>query len=309
MQNAAHILMVRPGTFGFNLQTSKTNKFQKAPFPSKEKTYQKAIQEFDQFVLELRKERIGLSVFQDPEDPICPDAVFPNNWISLHEDGTVILYPMLAPNRRKERKPEILGLLRQEGFQIRRVIDLSHYEEKNKFLEGTGSLVFDRENRLAFACLSPRTDPELLGTFANLTGYKIIAFPAQDSKGIPIYHTNVLISIGDCYTVLCLEAIRDPQSRELVLDSLLRAGKGIITITVDQMVNFAANILQVRNYLGEKIIIMSLHAFQSMSPDQIRQISSYGKILHPILETIENVGGGGARCMMAEVFLPKGKEF
>ncbi len=298
MPISSHILMIAPIQFGYNEQTAVNNSFQQK---TEVDIQQKALNEFNSFVLLLRSHGISVTVIKDTLHPITPDAIFPNNWISFHEDNCVVLYPMFAPNRRLERKPGIIQAL-QNSFLINKIIDLTKYEEQGKFLEGTGSMVLDREHKMAYACLSRRTDPSLVNEFCRIMGYTSLCFEATDVHNKALYHTNVMMCIGDTFAVICLEAIRDIAQRNEVENALINSGKKIIPITLDQMIRFAGNMLQVINDKQEKLLVMSTQAFQSLTPDQIEQLLTFNQILHAPLNHIEAAGGGSARCMMAEIF-------
>jgi len=294
--------MIRPVGFSFNVETAVNNAFQvDAKDPG---TQAKALGEFNAFVNMLVSNGIDVTVVDDVLDHLTPDSIFPNNWISFHTDGTICLYPMYAPNRRKERKPEVLEKIRTQ-FQINRTIDLSPYESQDKFLEGTGSMVLDRENQIAYACLSPRTDVTVLHDFCTSLNYSAVCFDSVDEKGQAIYHTNVMMCVADRYVVVCLDSVRNPEQRKVLENSIKVNGKRIITINHQQMNHFAGNMLQLQNTEGGKYLVMSTQAYQSLYPDQIDALTTYQPILHSPLDTIETNGGGSARCMMAEVFLPE----
>lgn len=305
MQTTHAILMVRPSTFGFNPETATTNAFQRelqhhTPAEIKEK----ALAEFDGFVSLLREKGIEVVVIEDTEAPAKPDAIFPNNWISLHRNGTVALYPMQAHSRRLERRPDIIETLRQK-YEVAKVEDFSQHEEKEKFLEGTGSMILDHVNRIVYACLSPRTDPDLLEDFCQHFGYQPIVFHAYDHKGSLIYHTNVMLCIGHRFAILCSAAIHDEQDRQFVINTLTRTGHEVIQITEDQLRHYAGNMLEVSNKEGQHFLVMSEQAHQSLQPGQVQAIQKYAQILSVPIPTIEHIGGGSARCMMAEIFLPE----
>lgn len=300
MQTTSHILMIRPVSFAFNEQTAVNNAFQVA---GKEKNIQeKALAEFDGFVAKLRAKGIDVTVLNDTPEPHTPDSIFPNNWISFHDNGSVVLYPMYAVNRRLERKPAVIEEIKKK-FTVRRTIDYSKFEEQEKFLEGTGSIVLDRDKNIAYACLSPRTDKELFGQYCEEMGFHPVLFTATDQKGGQIYHTNVMMCVADKYVVICLDSIADEQEREHVVNTIKNSGKELIDITPGQMNHFAGNMLQVNNGDGKKFLVMSTQAFESLSPQQISRLTSYNEIIHSSLNTIESNGGGSARCMMAEVHL------
>ena len=298
MQCCEHLLLIRPVNFGFNAETAVNNSFQ---VNSTGNVQQKALIEFDGLVSLLAENKLSLTVIADTEIPHTPDSIFPNNWISFHEDGTVIIYPMFAANRRLEKKPHILDKLK-EIFHITAVKDLSRYETENLFLEGTGSMVLDRENRIAYASLSPRTDKHILDEFCSMAGYTPCSFTSMDNSGNPIYHTNVMMCVAANFAVICLEAIRDEQERLMVSGSLTGSGKEIIGISLQQMNAFAGNMLQVRNSEGELLLVMSSQAFDSLNKTQVSKLEKFSRIIHTPLDTIESYGGGSARCMMAEIF-------
>ncbi len=300
MQTTSHLLMIRPVNFSFNAETAVNNAFQIAS-PAGEAQHQ-ALQEFEGFVSLLRGNGVDVTVISDTPVPYTPDSIFPNNWISFHSDGTICLYPMFAENRRRERKQHVLDAIGQR-FTIGKTIDLSGYEKEDRFLEGTGSMVLDRDNRIAYACLSPRTSPEVLEEYCRQMGYTANVFESVDGKGQPVYHTNVVMCVADEYVVICLESIENIVEQEHLARSFAKAGKKIIPITLDQMNQFAGNMLQVRNDKGEKLLIMSTQAYTSLRPEQVHQLSAYNRILHSPLNTIETAGGGSARCMLAEIYL------
>ncbi len=300
MQHSSHLLMIRPVRFDFNAETAVNNSFQ---VNSKDLLAQdKAAEEFNQFIKVLTLNGIDVTVVNDTPDPHTPDSIFPNNWISFHTDGTICLYPMFAHNRRLERKETVLKAI-DEKFIIRNNIDLTHYEQSNLFLEGTGSMVLDRDHHIAYACLSPRTDLTVLNDFCNQLNYKPVYFWAFDAGNQPIYHTNVMMCVADKYVVICLASIKDLNERQLVINAITASGKAIIEIEFDQMNQFAGNMLQVHNKEGKLFLVMSSQAFHSLNKEQISQIELYNQILHSDITTIETNGGGSARCMMAEVFL------
>ncbi|MES2827014.1 MAG: arginine deiminase-related protein [Bacteroidota bacterium] len=301
MQSTDQLLMIRPVNFKFNEQTAENNKFQKA---SQDDFVQaKALAEFDNFVAVLRANGIDILVVDDTKYPETPDSIFPNNWVSFHESGTVILYPMFSENRRSERKPEVLKAIEQR-FAVKNVIDLSSYENQNLFLEGTGSLVLDRQHKIAYACLSVRTNEQVIKDFSEKTGYEVLTFKAVDEAGFPIYHTNVMMCVADRYAVVCLKAISDDSERKQMIESLRSTDKEIVDITVDQMNHFAGNMLQAKNKSGESLLILSEQAYDSLTPDQVITLEKYSKFVYAPLDTIEQNGGGSARCMLAEIHLP-----
>jgi len=307
-QNTSNLLMIRPIAFGLNKQTVQDNHYQQlVEGLSNAKAQSQALKEFDDFVEKLRNAGVDVTVINDTLEPATPDSIFPNNWVSFHETGMVVLYPMYAENRRLERREDILETLKTSGFQISEILDYSAHESDNMFLEGTGSLVLDRANLIAYACLSLRTDEHLLKDWGQQLGYEVVSFHAlQDVDGVllPIYHTNVMMSVAQELVILCADSIKDEAERNLVIDSLQKTGKEIILISEVQKSSFAGNMLQVTNEKDERILVMSTQAFESLNEEQISTIEKTNRILHSSLETIETLGGGSARCMMAEVFLP-----
>lgn len=302
MQSTNHILMIRPVDFKFNEQTAGNNKFQEAG--TQDNVQAEALKEFDAFVNLLRKNDVDVTVVNDTLSPEKPDSIFPNNWVSFHEDGSVYLYPMFSENRRLERRKDILEGLKDK-FEVNHVSDLSFYEQQHLFLEGTGSMVLDRPNKIAYACLSVRTDAEVLDNFCMLTGYQPVAFQAIDAERFPIYHTNVMMCVADQFAVICLESIPDTEEKEKVAMSLIDSGKKIVEITLAQMNRFAGNMLQVKNAHGENLLVMSEQAYLSLTPEQVTTLEEFNKIIYAPLYTIEKNGGGSARCMLAEVHLPQ----
>lgn len=292
--------MIRPANFGFNEETARNNAFQ---VKTGEAVHSKALKEFDEFVGMLRRNDVNLTVVEDTPQPHTPDALFPNNWVSFHQDGTLLLYPMYAPSRRAERKEHVLKEI-YNRFHVKKEIDLSHYEKNNLFLEGTGSMVLDRDNKIAFACLSPRTDRRVLDEFCDKMKYQPVVFTAMDKNGQRIYHTNVMMCVADRYVVICLDTIRDTAEKETVLTAIRKTTKEIIDINYDQLNHFAGNMLQIENNKGKKLLVMSTQAYQSLAKDQVQKLNRYNSILHSPLPTIEANGGGSARCMMAEIHLP-----
>ncbi|WP_291722200.1 citrulline utilization hydrolase CtlX [Bernardetia sp.] len=309
-QSTSTLMMIRPVKFMFNEQTAVNNYYQKAIAGLSESEIQsKAITEFDQFVEKLRTKKINVIVIEDTLTPSTPDSIFPNNWVSFHSDGKVGLYPMFAENRRLERRPDILEKLQsQEGLKIKNVIDFSDYEAEGLFLEGTGSMILDRPNKLVYAAISVRTDEKVLEDFCEKFGYTAIKFTANqtvDGKRLPIYHTNVMMCVADEFAILCADSIDDLEERKNVIESLEKTGKKIIEISEEQKHHFAGNMLQVNGTDGKSYLVMSAAAHQSLNESQVERIEKYCEILSSSLDTIEALGGGSARCMMAEVFLPK----
>ncbi|HLV63286.1 citrulline utilization hydrolase CtlX [Galbibacter sp.] len=308
MQITDTILMVRPAQFRMNEQTVVNNFFQEDLEMTQDAITKKAQEEFDTFVQTLRGVGIHVIVFQDDLVPDTPDAVFPNNWISTHGDGTVAVYPMFAENRRLERREEVLELLDSEGFEIDEVVDFTSFEEDEQYLEGTGSVILDRTNEKAYCALSDRADEDLFIYFCEEMEYTPVWFTAYqrvDGKRKPIYHTNVMMCIGIDFAVICLDSIDDKKERKNVVKHLREDGKEIIEISEDQLYQFAGNMLQVKNKKGETYLVMSATAHKSLTAEQQSKLARYTTILSSDLNTIETCGGGSARCMMAEVFLPK----
>jgi hypothetical protein len=301
MQSTSHLLMIRPINFTFNAETAVNNSFQVAA--ADEGAQEKALAEFEGFVKMLLDHGVDVMVIDDTPLPYTPDSIFPNNWVSFHEEGRVCLYPMYATNRRLERKSGILQQL-GERFSISALLDFSGYEQESLFLEGTGSMVLDRDNKIAYACLSPRTDEKVLMDFCDKMGYMPETFTAVDDNNRLIYHTNVMMCVADRYAVVCLDCLSIPLQRQHLLTTILGSGKELITITPSQMNHFAGNMLQVSNSKQEKLLVMSTQAFDSLTPEQVARLSSFNRILHSSLTTIETNGGGSARCMMAEIHLP-----
>ncbi|WP_264520806.1 citrulline utilization hydrolase CtlX [Flavobacterium sp. N1994] len=308
-QTTNAILMIRPVAFRMNEQTAVNNYYQKVlDGLSPETVNAKAQAEFDAFVNKLRKVGVQVTVVEDTLEPNTPDSIFPNNWISFHESGDVVLYPMFAENRRAERREDILDVLEDEGFEINEIMDYTLAEEDNVFLEGTGSLLLDRENGKAYCALSPRADEELMIEFCEdfeFTPVIFEAFQTVNGERKLIYHTNVMMCLGDTFAVICADCIDDKKERKMVLDSLRGDDKEIILITEDQVNNFAGNMLEVKGKNDERFLVMSESAYKSLTKKQIAQLEAHVEIIHSSLDTIEACGGGSARCMMAEIFLPK----
>lgn len=302
MQTTQHILMIRPSRFECNMQTTSSNVFQK-PSRNPIAAQTAALLEFDAYVEKLRAAGVDVMVEQDMVEPHTPDSIFPNNWVSFHHDGSVVLYPMEAPNRRLERNETILKRIK-ENFNIKQIYDLSSFELKEQFLEGTGSLVLDREHRIAYVCRSSRSDPAVMAEFSNLLNYTTCWFNAQDADGRNIYHTNVMMSVGRTLAVVCLESIRDQSERNELIQLLERTGKIILDISFSQTLAFAGNVLELCNETGEPVLAMSQRAWHSLNVEQKELLTRYVKPVIAQLDTIETFGGGGARCMIAEIHLP-----
>jgi hypothetical protein len=306
-QSAADVLMIRPTQFAGNPQTAQSNRFQQAaPHLPDAQVQAAAAREFEDLAQALRSAGVNVHAFDDTPQPHTPDSIFPNNWVSFHADGTVVLYPMLAENRRQERRSDLLETLSsRSGFRIGRVLDLTHHESGGKFLEGTGSLVLDRTHRIAYACVSPRTDLDVLGDFAQQLDYDIVAFEAVDANGAPIYHTNVVMCVGARFAAICPGCIREDE-RAAVLDALRSTGHEIVELTMEQLAAFAGNMLELRSARGGRVVAMSRTALDSLSAEQRSTIErAGGPIVAAAIPTIETLGGGSVRCMLAEIHLPK----
>ena len=305
MQTASTVLMVEPIAFGYNAQTAQNNYFQVEQKDADIHT--KALEEFNSFVDKLKSKGINVITVKDTLNPHSPDSIFPNNWVSFHDDGKVVLYPMFAPNRRVERRSDILEILKDSGFEITEIDDLSHFEDQDRFLEGTGSMIFDHDHNIAYGSVSLRLDEELFRQFCQKFGFRPVVFHSYQNAGdqrLPIYHTNVMMCVADKFVVICLDCIDDELEREKVQEVIKSTGKEIIEISEDQLQQFAGNMLQVQNKAGDKFLVMSESAYKSLTTEQISAIEKYCEIIYSDLNTIETNGGGSARCMLAEVFLP-----
>ncbi len=309
-QSTDTIMMIKPVRFRFNEQTAVNNYYQKAiEGLSTDQIQQNAQDEFEKFVKKLTAKGVNVIVVEDTAEPDTPDSIFPNNWVSFHSDGRVGLYPMCAPNRRAERRMDIFDLLKdQHGLKVESFENFTHYENEERFLEGTGSMILDREHKVAYAAISGRTDVEIFKEFCQKFAYQSVTFVANqtvDGDRLPIYHTNVMMCVADEFAIVCLDSIDDVNERLELIHSLEEADKEIIEISEDQVNQFAGNMLQVQSEDGDKYLIMSSSAYHSLTKEQIEAINNYCAIIHSSLDTIEALGGGSARCMMAEVFLPK----
>ena len=310
-QTTNSVLMIRPVAFRMNEQTAVNNYYQKVSDNLLPATINaKAQEEFDAFVKKLQAVGVNVIVVDDTMDPDTPDSIFPNNWISFHENGDVVLYPMFAENRRGERREDVLDILEENGFVINEIMDYTSAEEDGFYLEGTGSIVLDRENGKAYCALSPRADEELFIEFCEDFEFSPVlfeAFQTVDGERKLIYHTNVMLCVGDTFAIICAESIDDKKERKMVLDSLRGDGKEIILITEAQVNSFAGNMLEVLGADDRRYLVMSTSAYQSLTKKQIAQLEEHLTILNSSLDTIEACGGGSARCMMAEIFLPQAK--
>ncbi|CAM1374446.1 citrulline utilization hydrolase CtlX [Tenacibaculum xiamenense] len=302
------LVMVRPASFRMNEQTAVNNYYQQNVTLLPATVNAKAQQEFDNFVTKLRDFGVEVIVINDTEKPSTPDALFPNNWVSFHENGDVGIYPMFAENRRQERREDVLETLEEKGFVIENVVDYSEAEDEGFFLEGTGSMILDRQNRKAYCALSPRADEELFIEFCEDFEYTPVVFVANQTVNDgreAIYHTNVMMCVAEKFAIVCLDAIDDKKEKKNLLKHLKSDGKEVIAISEKQVTQFAGNMLQVKGGGDKRYLVMSSSAFNSLNDNQRKMINKYCEIIHSPLETIETCGGGSARCMMAEVFLPK----
>jgi len=303
------VMMVRPAAFAYNPDAAESNEFMEAPDGvSRQKIRDNAIEEFDVLVKTLRKEGVNVVEFQDSIEPATPDSIFPNNWFDTDPDGMVLMYPMCPKSRRYEHEKGrvyLRALQTQHMYDLKKIVDLSPMELQGEFLEGTGSMVFDCVNKIVYACLSPRTSPKLLKEFEKITGYTTVSFTAHDTKGKEIYHTNVMMSVGSSFAIVCLESITDEVERNSVVESLNSTGHEIIDITLGQVGGFAGNVLQLRTVDGESVLAMSETARGAFTSEQIIQIEKHARIVSSPIPTIEKYGGGSVRCMLAEIFLQK----
>ena len=308
-QTTNTILMIRPANFRMNEQTAVNNYYQQelsGMLPASINA--KAQEEFDAFVEKLEAVGVTVVVVEDTKEPNTPDALFPNNWISFHENGDIAIYPMFAENRRLERREDVLEVLEEKGFSIENVIDYSEAEEEGIFLEGTGSMILDRQNRKAYCALSPRADEELFIEFCEDFEFTPVIFEANqtvDGQREAIYHTNVMMCVAETFAVVCLDSIDDKKEKKNLLKHLKSDKKEVIAISEEQVTQFAGNMLQVRGNNDERYLVMSTSAYESLTNQQLKNLEKHTKIVHSSLQTIETCGGGSARCMMAEVFLPK----
>ncbi|UZT96806.1 arginine deiminase-related protein [Chryseobacterium fluminis] len=306
MQTTDTVLMIEPIAFGFNEETAKNNYFQ-----VEQKGFDiqfQALTEFKAFAEKLRSKGINVITIKDTLDPHTPDSIFPNNWVSFHNDGKVVLYPMFASNRRVERREDIIETIKEQGFEVSEIDDWSLPEIQGHFLEGTGSMIFDHDHKIAYGSVSLRLDERLFREFCEKYGFTPVvfhSFQTVDSERLPIYHTNVMMCVADRFVVICLDCIDDELERNKVMETIKNSGKEIIEISEDQMHQFAGNMLQVQNKEGEKFLVMSETAYKSLDENQVSSIEKYCEIIYSDLHTIEVNGGGSARCMLAEVFLPK----
>ena len=298
------VLMIRPKHFGSNPDTIEDNKFQDRVEESDKKTVsEKAIIEFDNMVAELRRHDINVIVIEDSDSPVKPDAVFPNNWITSHNNGSLVTYPMMAKSRQKERREDIVDML-TEKYNYKKRYGFEYHEANDIYLEGTGSMVFDRGNKVVYACLSSRTNIKVLEKFAVLFNYTKVVFNATDRNNNPIYHTNVMMAMASDHVVICLESIRDDDEKNEVIRNLKAGNKEIIDITIEQMEQYAGNMLAIKSQLGIPYMVMSNAAYNSLSAEQIDKLGNYSTLIHIPISIIEQYGGGSVRCMLMEVFEP-----
>ncbi len=304
MQSAQHLLMVRPTTFGFDDETALSNTFQQKSPLSKEEIRNRALAEFTNATEKLRSHSIDVTIFEDSEEAEKPNAVFPNNWLSTWPNGHIYLYPMATESRRTERSGAALSLLDDE-FLVQNVVDFSSTEIQGKYLESTGVIIFDHEAKLAYGCMSLRCDKDLFNEHVKGLGYTPVPFHAFDASGMPIYHTNVLMGVQSTTAVVCLEAIPDGEEQDIIIQHLKNTGHTIIPITHSQMTSFCGNVLEVQNIKGERFLLLSQTAYDAFTPEQRDQLSKDKTLLPLAIPTIETIGGGSVRCMLAEIFLPK----
>ena len=308
VQSTNLVMMIRPASFRMNEQTAVNNAYQQ-PGDGAGDAVERAQEEFDGVVAALKAQGVSVAVYEDNPEPDTPDALFPNNWVSFHGDGKVGIYPMFAPNRRSERRESLLhSLVADFGVHLDAIVDFTEFEDHGVYLEGTGSLILDRVHRLAYAAIGPRTDRQAAEQFAETFGYELVAFTAVQTTGVqtePIYHTNVMLAIGTGWAVVCSESIADPAQRKLVMDSLSATGHAIVDITPQQVNGFAGNVLEVRTAEDTPCIAMSSAAYHAFTTEQRATLTAHAPIVHAPIPTIEQLGGGSVRCMLAEVFLPE----
>lgn len=306
-QAASDILLIEPVAFRYNEDSARTNAFMRElPGVEADEVQARALVEFHRLVERLRSEGVRVLVRRDTSVPPAPDAIFPNNWVTFHEDGLAILYPMEPAIRRRERRPDILEwLVREQGFRIRDVLDLSHHEREGRYLEGTGSMVLDRKHRIVYACVSPRTTPSLLDEVAENLGLSIVLFHGTDTGGVPVYHTNVVLALGTRFAILCAESIRDESERRRVLESLESTGHDVVTISLSQLHAFVGNAIELVDDEGVSLLVMSQRAADALSAAERRRLERYARIVSSPIDVIEECGGGSVRCMIAEIFLPR----
>ena len=304
MQTTNNILLIRPANSGFNKETAESNAFQIVLEDQPEKIQEQVWKEFDNAQTTLKSKGVNVWVFEDTKYPVKPDAIFPNNWLTFHKDGTVIFYPMLSIARRNERRLDIVDSLKS-NFDIKDIIDLANYEQYDCFLEGTGSIIFDHINKIAYACLSPRTNKELFHTVCKKINYKTVCFRAVDQYEKEIYHTNVMMNIGEKFAVVCLESIANGEERKMLRDSFAKTKHQVIDITFEQMNHFAGNMLELKTNDDKSILALSQSAFDILTSNQKTEIEKFTEFVPLDIKTIETIGGGSVRCMIAEIFSPQ----
>ncbi len=303
MQSTNSVLLIRPTNFLFNTETAVSNSFQNSIDEDSRCVATKVFKEFENLREALNFIGVDVTTINDTVSPVKPDAIFPNNWVSFHADGIIILYPMLAENRRCERRLDVIETLK-EKFIVKNIIDFSIYEKENKFLEGTGSIVFNHVHKIAYACLSPRTNKDIFVQLCSKLGYQPIYFNAYNQNGQSIYHTNVMLCVLENIVVICLDSITNPKDKELVLQSFFYTKHIIIDVSFIQMHNFACNVLELKTNKNKNIVVLSQRAYDCLEEDKKNIIKIYYELLPILIPTIETIGGGGVRCMIAEIFLP-----
>jgi len=305
-QSSACIYMIRPVRFCYNKETATDNVFQIIPKQSPEEIQDLAVKEFDNYVEILRSKGVEVMVFEDTKEPHTPDSIFPNDWVSYHEDGTYAVYPMFAPNRRLERREDIIEQLQKKyNFKVTRKVDMTEVENQGQFLEGAGVMIFDFPNKIVYCSVSNRAHKVMIEKYAAELGYKAVTFRAVDDKGVDLYHTTVVMALGEKFAVICEDSIIDPKEKEVLWKTLEETGHEVISITFEQMYAYAANALEVMNSKGEKFLAMSRRANESLTATQKQKIAKYAELLSVPLDVIEDNGGGSARCMIGDMRLPK----
>jgi hypothetical protein len=306
MQLPTAVVMVRPASFGFNPDTAPSFMFQREITDTNRREIERRARiEFDLLAGRLRDAGVDVIVIEDKDDLNTPDSVFPNNWVSFHHDGSIVLYPMMAPSRRPERRRDIIEKLETGGFRVSRLIDLTHHEDHGRFLEGTGSVVFDHADRLAYAAVSPRTNEDVLKELCATLGYKSVTFAAAQESGDPVLHTDMIMSIGDRFSIFCADAIADSAQRKQVLDGFKSTGREIISIDLKQLEQFAGNVLQLQAKNGRSVLAISTSACLALRPEQRDAIQRFTQIVESPLPVFEGIGRGSTRCMMADIHLPR----
>lgn len=298
-------MLVRPKAFHFNVAAAGSNYFMSASSLSNQQQLDYALRGFDNLTELLDKHKVNLHIFDDQSVPSSADAIFPNNWVSFHEEGKVFIYPMQLQHRRNEKNQAFVKSIEEKGFLVKQIIDLSEYEASNQFLEGTGSMVFDYANHLAYACLSVRTNPIVLQKFACLSGFSPVVFKALDNQNQPIYHTNVMLCIGEKFAIVCAESIKHESSQKQLFNQLTENGRDLIKLDYQQLNSFAGNCLNISNRNADSLLVMSSRAFSSLQKKQIALIEKHAQIIYCDIDHIEKIGGGGVRCMMTEIRLPR----